>query len=117
MMRSEPCAPIRSLTPCLTPVVAQGEVGQFWDLSTALGLLATEGYHAGAVRELLILQAFSKVVYAGDLLVYQVTGVRTSLTPQVSTPSPVLTLVVMAPSRDLRSLHTASEILRAGPGM
>jgi len=63
-------------------LLPQGEVGQFWDLATALGFLATEGYHAGAVRELLILQAFSKVVYTSNLMVYQVTGVRVGPIPQ-----------------------------------
>ncbi len=41
-----------------------------------LGFLATEGYHAGAVREQLIQQAFDPVVYYGSMQVYEVTGVR-----------------------------------------
>ena len=82
--RSNPDPDQSSLTtkpPPLLPMLipgrrSQGESAQFWDTSMALGFLATEGYHAGAIRELLILQAFSKVVYANNLLVYQVTGVR-----------------------------------------
>ena len=41
-----------------------------------LGIMATEGYHAGAVREQLIQQAFDPVIYYSSMKVYQVTGVR-----------------------------------------
>ena len=38
--------------------------------------MATEGYHAGAIREQLIQQAFDPVTYYSSMQVYQVTGVR-----------------------------------------
>ena len=41
-----------------------------------LGFMATEGYHAGAIREQLIQQAFDPVTYYSSMQVYQVTGVR-----------------------------------------
>ena len=61
---------------CAAPPASQGECQQFWDTTQVLSLLATEGYHAGSIREQLIQQAFAKVLYYPSLMVYQVTGVR-----------------------------------------
>ena len=47
-----------------------------------LGMMASEGYHAGAVRQLLIQQAFVPVAYYNQLKVYKVTGVREPLPSQ-----------------------------------
>ena len=56
--------------------MSQGESAQFWDTTQCLSLMATEGYHAGSIREQLIQQAFAKVLYYTTSMVYQVTGVR-----------------------------------------
>ena len=50
-------------------------MGQFADTASAMGIQAVQGYHAGAIRELLIQEAYSKVVFS-QILVKDLTGVQ-----------------------------------------
>ena len=54
---------------------AQGEMMQFSDQPSVVGIMAVEGYHAGAIRELLIRQAYDTVVH-DNMLVTNLTAVR-----------------------------------------
>ena len=48
---------------------------QFSDQASVIGIMAVEGYHAGAIRELLIRQAYDTVVY-DKMRVTDLTAVR-----------------------------------------
>ena len=54
---------------------AQGEMMQFSDQASVIGIMSVEGYHAGAIRELLIRQAYDPVLY-NSMLVTNLTAVR-----------------------------------------
>ena len=54
---------------------AQGEMMQFSDQASVIGIMAVEGYHAGAIRELLIRQAYDTVAY-DKMRVTDLTAVR-----------------------------------------
>ncbi len=48
---------------------------QFSDQASIIGIMSVEGYHAGAIRELLIRQAYDTVVY-NSMLVTNLTAAR-----------------------------------------
>ncbi len=88
---------------------------QFSDQASVIGIMAVEGYHAGAIRELLIRQAYNRVVY-DTMLVTNLTAVRVTSWPNIK-PLPPAWWTVHAsrpclhtnllPHRPARNLRTA----------
>ena len=50
-------------------------MGQFSDYPSVMGMMSVQGYHAGAIRQMLIGKAYEQV-YGQSMQVYQLTAVR-----------------------------------------